>query len=76
MLGLSSNKSGNLVSGTVTDYILFLDVHGIQCLMTNSNLVMHLVDKDDTVAEMVNFVDNLARVGAIVNGKVVMQCGG
>ena len=37
--------------------------------------VMHVVDKVDTVTEMVNFIDHLARVGAVVNGKVVMKCG-
>ena len=36
--------------------------------------VMHVVDKVDTVTEMVNFVDHVARVGAVVNWKVVMKC--
>ena len=42
----------------------------------NSNLVKHVVDKVGTVAEMVIFVNHIARVGAMVKGKVVMQCGG
>ena len=49
---LSSNKLGNLVSGTATDFRLFLDVNIIKCLMTTSNLIMHVVDKVDTVAEI------------------------
>ena len=67
VLGWSSNKLGDLVSGTVTEFRLFLDVNGIKCVMTNS--------KVDTVAEIVIFVNHVARVGAVVKGKVVMQCG-
>ena len=31
VFGLSSNKLGNLVSGTATDFRLFLDVKVIKC---------------------------------------------
>jgi len=65
VLGWSSNKMGELVSGTVTEFRIFLDVNGIKCVMTNSNLVMQVVDKVDTVAEMVIFVNQVARVGGM-----------
>ena len=42
----------------------------------NSNLVKHVVDRVDTVAEMVIFVNHITRVGAMEKGKVVMQCAG
>ena len=64
VLGWSGNNLRELVSGTVTEFRLFLDVNGIKCVMTNS--------KVDTKAEMVIFVNHVARVGAVVKGKVVI----
>ena len=50
VLGLSSNKLGQLVSGTLTEFRLFLNVNGSNCVMINSNFLMHVLDKVDTVA--------------------------
>merc|ERR1719427_1800209 len=58
-------KLGDLVSATVsklTDFGVLLDVSGVQGLVTNSNLGGNAVCEGDTVAGVVVFIDNVARV--------------
>ena len=40
----------------------FLGCCGIKCVVINSNFVKHAVDKGDTVAEVVIFVNHINRV--------------